>query len=79
MNIASCDRFVCMHQRRGAPLHQGLVESEGLLFSDSISSYSKNISVVPIIGSAIGNSRLLGSFVTIGIGGFQSYSIGLII
>ena len=36
-------------------------------------------SVVPIIGSAIGNSRLLGNFVTIDIGGFQSYSIGLII
>ena len=36
-------------------------------------------SVVLIIGSAIGNSRLLGNFVTIGIGGFQSYSIGLII
>ena len=26
--------------------------------------------VVPIIGSAIGNRRLLGNFVTIGIGGF---------
>ena len=41
--------------------------------------FCKSTSVVPIIGSAIGNSRLLGNFVTIGIGGFQSYSIGLII
>ena len=40
---------------------------------------SRASSVVPIIGSAIGNSRLLGNFVTIGIGGFQSYSISLII
>ena len=36
-------------------------------------------SVVPIIRSAIGNSRLLGNFVTISIGGFQSYNIGLIL
>ena len=36
------------------------------------------ISVVPIIGSAIGNSRLLGNFVTIGIGRFLGYNIGLL-
>ena len=30
--------------------------------------------VAPIIGSAIGNSRLLGNFVKIGIGEFQSYN-----
>ena len=37
--------------------------------------YIVSYSVVPIIGSAIGNSRLLGNFVIIGIGRFSKTTI----